>query len=214
MKHFNKKPDNNLSACNWIIRYILRCNIEQQIFLLYKLVGSDSLKNVKYPKAKSKLQLNQYENEVIEMLNQEEPFQPGHFQNLDKLVFIYVKYLVFLLAIDTIHSESLPVLHLLLKTKAPGELQTKLSKYQDDPKNNYLESCMLNESIKLGNVTLKIDPASFVQGLFEKDENGKDQDPFVLLTQWLIDQQNEDSTLKINSFVESYSNRFESKKKK
>lgn len=162
-----------------MIKFILRCNIERQIFLLYELVGSEDLS--KLQDHQEKLNLDENETRIIQFLHekegvlQEEPASklkeesfgesldgsneahslapPEQYKSqtviADKLVFAYVKYLVLVLSRQSLHLKGLSITDLVLRKPSTRDGINKRLLESSKERETYLQSCMLQQQIQL-----------------------------------------------------------------
>lgn len=172
-----------------MIRYVLRCNLEQQLLLLYQLVGTKALLS-----CKDEFELNDCESEAIENLHQregnnEEDGGTNSTMIADKLVFIYARYLVLLLSLDSVHVQSLPILNMLLSTdKSERELSHDVYLQREKDVDAYRDSCMIGREVILGSKKLDLGPENFINSLFEKSKTSDSKlDPRALILDWLED---------------------------
>lgn len=164
-----------------MIRYVLRCNLEQQLLLLYQLVGTKALLS-----CKDEFELNDCESEAIKNLHQREGNTEEDVRIADKLVFIYARYLVLLLSLDSVHVQSLPILNMLLSTdKSERELSHDVYLQREKDVDAYRDSCMIGREVILGSKKLDLGPKNFINSLFEKSKTKLD--PRALILDWLED---------------------------
>lgn len=103
----------------------------------------------------------------------------------DRVLFSYLRYIVFVLTIENIHVQILPIMNLLLNAElSKGDVNKEI--YQRRLENNdaYLDSCMLKQEIVLGNKTLSLDPKNFIQQIFNNTDKDQTLDPIKILLDW------------------------------
>lgn len=161
--------------------------MERQLLLLYGLVGTTSLLS-----CEDKFVLSDCESEAIKNLhlregNTEEDGGTNSTMVADKLVFIYARYLVLLLSLDSVHVQSLPILNILLRTdKSEQVLSQEVNDQRKKDVDAYHDSCMIGSNIILGKKHLGLGPENFVNSLIEKSETSDSKlDPSALILDWL-----------------------------
>ena len=174
-----------------MIRYVLRCNLERQLLLLYQLVGTTALQS-RCQCLNDKFELSDCESQTINDLHlrecyTEEDSKTNSTMIADKLVFIYARYLVLLLSLDSVHVQSLPILNILLCTdKSERALSKEVYAQREKNVDAYHDSCLIGREIILGKKNLNFDPENFVGSLFEKSEKSDSKlDPSALILDWL-----------------------------